>query len=103
MKKKEFCAVIAAVLLLGLLVLCVFYDYPILLGQEIPEHYEKAILSQAEGPYSQRLPLMPVLVRVEALSNERVYYTVFYFPFGSVGMSYHICDGYNMEKPLSRI
>ena len=100
MKKKSFCAAIAAVLLLGLLVLCVFCDYPILFGQEVPEHYEKAILSQAEGPYSQRLPLMPVFVRVEKFDTDAVFYTVFYFPFGSMDMSYHIRDGYNMEKPL---
>lgn len=103
MKKKRFCAAIAAVLLLGLLVLCVFCDYPILLGQEVPEHYEETIRTQAEGIYSKRLPLIPVLVRIEACSAESIYYTIYYFPFGSVGMTYHSNDGYNIEKPLLKM
>lgn len=102
MKKKRFCAAIAAVLLLGLLILCVCREFPILLEGKLPEAYTQAIRSQAEGVYSQKLPLIPVFVRVTEFDRERVWYTIYYFPFGSVGMSYHPQDGYNMEKTLSR-
>ena len=32
-----------------------------------------------------------------------MFYTIHYFPFGRVGMSYHLWDGYNMEKTLTRL
>ena len=39
-------------------------------------------------------------VSVNSFDGIRGYYTVYYFPLGSVGMSYSESDGYNMEKPL---
>ncbi|MBR2637025.1 MAG: hypothetical protein IKD34_08320, partial [Oscillospiraceae bacterium] len=44
----------------------------------------------------------PGFVSVEKVGAQRVYYTVRYFPFGAVGMSYGEADGYNIEKPLTR-
>ena len=96
-KRKIVTAVLGVILLLALYIVM---QGPFLLRPEVPEHYEKAILSQAEGPYSQRLPLMPVLVRTEAFSGDTVRYTICYFPFGCVGVSYNKYDGYNIEKPL---
>lgn len=103
MKKKKICAVIAALLLLDLLALCFFCDFPVLLETTLPDPYTQAIKSQAKGPYSQNLPLIPICVRITGFDRETVHYTIYYFPFGSVGMSYHPQDGYNIEKPLSGI
>lgn len=68
---------------------------------EIPENSLKAIESQSKGLYSGRLPLVPIFVRVERCFEDTVYYTIYYFPFGTVGMSYREHDGYNIEKPLA--
>ena len=102
---KKRLAVIGIVFLLLLLILAGVMDgiFPVLLGEELPESYEQSVLGQAAGPYSRKLPLAPVLVWVDGVSAETVYYTIFYFPFGSVGMSYNRSDGYNIEKPLSRL
>ena len=35
--------------------------------------------------------------------EETVFYTIYYFPFGTVEMSYRAGEGYNMEKPLTRL
>ena len=67
---------------------------------DLPPAYRQAIEEQAAGVYSARLPLVPMTVTVERWQGDRVYYTVRYFPFGRVGMSYG-ADGYNMEQPLS--
>ena len=101
MKKKGILLLtIAAAILLSLCVLCA---HSILLGgADLPAQEREAILSQAKGIYSDRLWLVPVFVSVEKVEAQRVYYTVRYFPFGSVGMSFGEADGYNIEKPLTR-
>ena len=43
---------------------------------------------------------MPVFVSVKDFSRGKVNYTVYFFPFGTVGMSYTEQDGYNIEKTL---
>ena len=77
------------------------YDPVILNKAEIPQEYIKAIESQSKGVYSNTLPLVPIYISVDEYVDERVYYTIYYFPFGSVGMSYHNVDGYNIEDPLT--
>ena len=69
---------------------------------DMPDQYLEAVEGQAKGVYSRMLPLVPIYVSVENFSQERVYYTIYYFPFGTVGMSYAENDGYNIEKPLTR-
>ena len=68
---------------------------------DVPENGLRTIKSQARGVYSGRLPLVPVYVSVDDVSGNRVFYTIYYFPFGTVGMSYTEADGYNIEKPLT--
>ena len=97
---RKTTAVIALVTVLGLLLAFLVQKPPVFCDLELPEGYSEAIRDQARGLYSQRLPLVPVFVNVESIQEQTVQYTVYYFPFGSVGMSYHPADGYNIEKPL---
>ncbi|MBE6752942.1 MAG: hypothetical protein E7559_01085 [Ruminococcaceae bacterium] len=102
MKKRAVAAIIiAAVLIIGL---CVLASNPIVVRKDgIPTACLEAIESQSKGVYSSTLPLVPIYVAVDRLEGETVYYTIHYFPFGTVGMSYTEADGYNMEKPLTRL
>lgn len=101
MRNIRYYAVVIALLLLFLIfVSCAM---PLLGGSELPEAYTEAIRSQSEDLYSKKLLLVPILVRVESFDGQTVCYTIYYFPAGSVGMSYCEQDGYNIEKPLSRI
>ena len=100
MKKKAIIGiVIVAILIAGL---SIFASNPIVSCKvDVPENYLEAIESQSRGKYSNILPLVPIYVTVDSLEAETVYYTIHYFPFGSVRMSYTETDGYNIEKPLS--
>lgn len=69
---------------------------------DLPSGYAEAIHSQSKGLYSPKLPLFPIWTNVTGYEKETVFYTAFYFPLGTVGMSYHPEDGYNIEKPLTR-
>ena len=93
---------IGMIVLLVCLLLSVFVYHPIVSSSfEIPEEYLEAIEGQAKGVYSNTLPLIPICISVDEYVDERVYYTIHYFPFGSVDMSYHDVDGYNIEDPLT--
>ena len=70
---------------------------------DIPTTTYEAIESQAEGVYSSKLPLVAVYVDITDYSDEKTYYTIHYFPFGTVDMSYSENDGYNIEKQLSKL
>ena len=84
------------------LVLSISAAQPLLhCGIELPKGYPDAVRQQARGVYSAKVPLVPVYVDVERYAEGTVYYTIRYFPFGTVGMSYSAQDGYNMEKPLT--
>ena len=99
MKKK-----IIAGLLVATIILVFLCQKPIVSYKtELSTEYKTAIETQAKGVYSSRLPLIPVYVSVESMEQEYVFYTIYYFPFGTVGMSYSPQDGYNIEKQLSRI
>lgn len=92
---------IALALILGLGILS---KNPIIIcDDDLSEEYMEAIESQTEGLYSRKLPLVPVCVNVTSFDDEAVYYTIYYFPLGIVGMSYNKNDGYNMEKQLSNL
>lgn len=99
MKKKQRIGVILiAIMIMGLLACC---SNPMVIGDmEIPEAYMEAVKGQAKGFYSKRLPLVPVYVGLERYSEDVLFYTVHYFPFGTVEMSYIEGDGYNIEEPL---
>lgn len=99
-KKKHYVIAIIAVVLV--LALCLSAVNPVAIcGIDVPDNYRNAIAEQAKGLYSTKIPLVPICVSVDAFSDGRVYYTIHYFPFGSVGMSYAENDGYNIEKPLT--
>lgn len=99
MKKR---IVIPLMILLLVLVLCISAVCPpVLFGSGLSEEARKAVQSQAAGLYSRRLPLVPLFVTIDRLESQRVYYTIWYFPVGCVGMSWEPTDGYNMEKPLT--
>ena len=100
MKKHRTIALIVLALAF-ILVICA--SEPIIIAPcDLPSRYLDAIRSQSGGIYSQRLPLIPLCVSVGSFSDESVYYTIHYLPFGTVDMSYTAGDGYNMEKPLIR-
>lgn len=103
MKKKWIVGVaVGTVIVVFLFVLGWFTSHPILsCSIEVPEKYLDAIDAQAKGLYSNRVPLVPIYVSVDDYIGKRVYYTIYYFPFGTVGMSYHEEDGYGMEKSLT--
>lgn len=102
MKKK---AIIFITIVATLLVcLCILTYNPIISCEIVlPNNHLEAIENQAKGVYSNVIPLVPVYVLVESFSDNRVYYTIHYFPFGTVGMSYTDGDGYNIEKPLTKL
>ena len=100
MKKRVITG--AAIVVMLIVGLSIFASNPIISCKvDVPENYLEAIESQSKGTYSNVLPLVPIYVTVNRLEAETVYYTIHYFPFGSVGMSYTESDGYNIEKPLS--
>ena len=102
MKKKIGIDVL--IIVVFMIVLFTFSKNPIVSNNiEIPEFYMEAVKEQAEGAYSKRLPLIPIYVRIDSYAEEKLYYTIYYFPFGTVGMSYTREDGYNIEKSLSRL
>lgn len=70
---------------------------------DIPTTIYEAIEDQSKGVYSSKLPLVAVYVNVTDFSDEKAYYTIHYFPFGTVDMSYSESDGYNIEKQLTKL
>ena len=70
---------------------------------DMPTTTYEAIESQSEGVYSSNLPLVAVYVNVTDYSDEKAYYTIHYFPFGTVDMSYSESEGYNIEKQLTKL
>ena len=70
---------------------------------DMPDETYEAVKSQAEGVYSNKLPLVAVYVDITDYSDEKAYYTIHYFPFGTVDMSYSESDGFNIEKQLTKL
>ena len=93
--------VIASILVI---VLGVFSSNPIIACDiDIPEESLAAVKSESEGLYSSKLPLVPIYVEVSDYANGTVYYTINYFPFGTVDMSFSESDGFNIEKQLTKL
>ena len=100
MKKRVIITmVIVAILITSILIVAL--NPVISCENDVPQHYIEAIESQAKGIYSNVLPLVPIYVAVNSFETESVYYTIYYFPFGTVEMSYTESDGYSIEKPLT--
>ena len=99
MKKKIVMVAIIVTMVVGLHFLSL---NPIITSKtNISESYIEAIENQSKGVYSKIIPLVPIYVSVDTVSDDKVFYTIHYFPFGTVGMSYIEGDGYNIEKPLT--
>ena len=97
--KKVTALIIAAVLIVCL---CILASGPVVSCKtDVPEKYVDAVKAQSAGLYSSKLPLVPVVVSVDQVAEGTVFYTVYYLPFGTVGMSYTEGDGHNIEKPLT--
>ena len=95
--------IIVAIVLGILISLFMFASKPIISRKaDVPELYLDAIASQARGIYSKTLPLVPVYISIDQFTGSAVHYTIYYFPFGTMGMSYAESDGFNIEKPLTK-
>ena len=100
MKKLIIIIAVAAILVTGL---CMLTNHPIILGKsQVSNDFLNAIESQSKGMYSRVLPLVPTFVSIDNITVDSAFYTIRYFPFGAVGMSYREDDGYNIEKPLTK-
>lgn len=94
--------IIIAALFILVLVLKTAADHPFIVhSDDLPKNYYSAVQNQAKGLYSSRIPLVPIFVSIDDLERDTVFYTIHYFPFGTVGMAYSQGDGYNIEKPLT--
>lgn len=101
---KKAKAIIIALIILFVAALSIISSNPVVYcDTDIPDSYLEAVESQVKGLYSDRILLVPLYVTVESYSEETVLYTIHYFPFGTVEMSYKEGDGYNIEKPLTRL
>ena len=99
--KKKGLIIVLSILVLLAVCLRIISSHPFLTQKcEVPEGYVDEIYTQSKGAYSNRIPLLPVSISIENYTGERVYYTIHYFPFGTVGMSYTPGDGFNQEKAL---
>ena len=99
--RKRWIVIIAALFVLAL-ALSVSAGHPFIVHSDnLPQDYYLAVQNQAKGLYSSRIPLVPIFVSIDDLERDTVFYTIYYFPFGTVGMSYIQGDGYNIEKPLT--
>ena len=100
MRLKRILAV--ATLLLTLVLIAGTVGPVISNGANLPGEYAEAIQSQSKGLYSKKLPLVSIWTSVTGYEKGTAFYTIHYFPFGTVEMSYHAGEGYNIEKPLTR-
>ena len=101
---KKFITAIGLILSFMIIALGILSSHPLFSSDiEVPETHIQAIKSEAKGLYSSKLPLVAVYVDVTDYSDGKAYYTVHYFPFGSVDMSFDENDGYNIEKQLTRL
>ena len=95
-------AIAIAVCFALIFALKIFADHPFIVrGGGVPESYYAAVQDKARGLYSSRVPLVPIFVSIDDLERDTVFYSIHYFPFGTVGMAYSQGDGYSIEKPLT--
>ena len=97
---KKLLVLVVIVLVLGVS-LVVLVNNPYVSNKvDIPDTIREAVESQAKGIYSNTLPLVPIYVSVDSFAADKVFYTIYYFPFGTEQMSYVAGEGYNIEKTL---
>lgn len=99
--KRKLLAIAAVIAVIAVVLAC-FCANPVLSCPfDLPPAYEAEIRNQAKGLYSSRLPLVPVYVKVNAFNGVDARYTIYYFPFGTVEMSFINGEGWMVEKPLT--
>lgn len=101
--KKTFKSIFLLIIIFVILLKIFSANLIISCDFDIPNTTYKAIESQAEGVYTSKLPLVAVYVNITDYSDQKAYYTIHYFPFGTVDMSYSESDGYNIEKQLTKL
>lgn len=89
------------VALFGMILACISSHPFVSRRCEVPEEYVAEIRAQSVGVYSKKVPFFADLHFHRAVSAGRAYYTVHYFPFGTLGMSYSLTDGFCQENPLT--
>ena len=93
-KHKKAMIALLIVALFGMILACISSHPFVSRRCEVPEEY-------VAGVYSKKVPLLPICISIEQFSAGRAYYTVHYFPFGTLGMSYSLTDGFCQENPLT--
>jgi len=68
---------------------------------DLPDGYIDDIVAQARGMYSERIPIIALCVTVDDYTDGAAYYTIHYFPFGTVGMTYIGDGGFDCTKYLT--
>lgn len=66
----------------------------------VSEAQEDAIRTVSSGVYSTRAPFVPLLVMVDERREDYVFWTEYYFPFGTEEMELFGADGFNCTKQL---
>ena len=100
-KHKKAMITLLIVALFGMTLACISSHPFVSRRCEEPEEYVAEIRAQSVGVYSKKVPLLPIYIFIEQFSAGRAYYTVHYFPFGTLGMSYSLTDGFCQENPLT--
>ncbi len=103
MNKKAKIIVLTFLVILTVVLAFLSSDPIVSCKADVPAIYLEAVEGQVKGLYSDKMPLAPFLVTVDSFSDETAFYTIHYFPFGTVEMSYNEEEGYNIEKPLTRL
>ena len=67
--------------------------------RELPKQFKEAIANKMLCIPRYDI-LFPVEVTMEKLSNNRLFYTIHYWPMGTLKMSYSVIDGYDVEEHL---
>ena len=101
-KRRKMVIIALFVLVAFIIVLGAISSNPIIANKaNAPKEFVEKVRAQTLGIYSNSLPLLPIYATIDDYFGNMVYYTIHYFPFGTLRMSYIQGDGYNIEKPLT--
>ena len=102
MKRGKKILIALSVLVAFIIMLGVISSNPIISNKcDAPEEFVEKVRAQAPGLYSNQLPLLPIYVTIDEYLGDMVNYAIYYFPFGTLGISYIQGDGYSITKPLA--
>ena len=69
-------------------------------AQSLTQTQEDAVRSVCAGAYSTRMPLLPLVIRVNTTGESYAAWTEYYFPYGTREMELSGTDGFNCTKYL---